>query len=205
MSRREVARRPRCRTNRPSSEGLFARRRAGDLARPPRRGHHSCGTAPGSHRLRCVCTGRGVCARRRQPTRGQTAPASARLPGRRNGQWNPRRRRELATPSSSTSTSLLSSRPVRSRDPSPGAVASASQELAEGSVLERSAALGDLSVEPDVAEPPELVERRDEVGVRGAGSGVWPGSFPIEPAAQARRTSTSGIADSGTLRTRAPR
>jgi hypothetical protein len=31
-------------------------------------GHHSCGTAPESHRFRCVCTGRGICARRGQPT-----------------------------------------------------------------------------------------------------------------------------------------
>src|SRR5689334_1691222 len=31
---------------------VFVRRGAGDLARPPRRGHHSCGTAPESHRIR---------------------------------------------------------------------------------------------------------------------------------------------------------
>src|SRR5436305_989494 len=35
MSRREVVRGARRRTSRPSSEGLFARRSAGDLARPP--------------------------------------------------------------------------------------------------------------------------------------------------------------------------
>jgi hypothetical protein len=36
-------------------------------------GHHSCGTAPESHRIRCHHTGRGICARRRERTaeRGQ--------------------------------------------------------------------------------------------------------------------------------------
>src|SRR6266568_1149845 len=46
-----------CRADCPSSEGFLARCSAGDLARPPR-GHHSCGTAPESHRLRCNYTGR---------------------------------------------------------------------------------------------------------------------------------------------------
>ncbi len=41
--------RRRCPTNRPSSEDRFRRCRTGVRARPPR-GHHRCGTAPGSHR-----------------------------------------------------------------------------------------------------------------------------------------------------------
>ena len=44
-----------CPTNRPSSEDRFRRCRTGVRARPPR-GHHRCGTAPGSHRLRWAYT-----------------------------------------------------------------------------------------------------------------------------------------------------
>ena len=53
-----------CRANRPILRGLvrFGAGQATWLV--PGRGHHSCGTAPGSHRLRCVCADRGICARR---------------------------------------------------------------------------------------------------------------------------------------------
>src|SRR5919204_4414249 len=57
------------RTNRPSSEGLFVRRRAGDLARPlagASQLRDSTGIAPASLR----CAGRGICARLQQPTDG---------------------------------------------------------------------------------------------------------------------------------------
>ena len=63
VERREVARR-REPQNRPSSEGWVRRHDAGDLARPRRAGHRSCGTAPGSHRLRCGLHRPGICARR---------------------------------------------------------------------------------------------------------------------------------------------
>ena len=47
-----------CLASRSSSRAGFVSDRTGDLARPE--GHHSCGTAPGSHRLRCTISARNA-------------------------------------------------------------------------------------------------------------------------------------------------